>query len=81
MMQDNLFEDLEKDWEADWHGMPEYVVDKEENYATIIVRFETKSDLEEFEKLIGQPLNKKTKSIWHPKLVRGQHSNKRYVDE
>ena len=20
-MQDNLFDDLEKDWEADWHGM------------------------------------------------------------
>ena len=37
-MQDSLFEDLEKDWEAEWHGMPEYVVDKGTKLETIFDR-------------------------------------------
>jgi hypothetical protein len=38
-------------------------------------------DLNDFSKLINQPLNNKTKSIWFPKLIRGINSNKRYIDE
>lgn len=65
----------------EWKDMPEFVQEKQEPYAKLIVRFETKEDLEEFAKLINQKLTKKTKSIWHPELVRGIHSAKRYVDE
>jgi hypothetical protein len=61
--------------------MPEFVQEKQEPYAKIIVRFENKEDLEEFSKLINQKLTQKTKSIWHPELHRGIHSAKRYVDE
>jgi hypothetical protein len=65
----------------EWKDMPEFIQEKQEPYAKVIVRFETKEDLEEFSKLIGQKLTQKTKSIWHPELVRGIHSAKRYVDE
>ena len=65
----------------EWKDMPEFVQEKQEPYAKIIVRFETKEDLEEFATLINQKLTQKTKSIWHPELQRGIHSNKRYVDE
>jgi hypothetical protein len=65
----------------EWKDMPEFVQEKQEPYAKIIVRFETKEDLEEFSKLINQKLTQKTKSIWHPELQRGIHSAKRYVDE
>ena len=65
----------------DWGGMPEFVQEKQEPFAKIIVRFDSQHDLDEFSKLINQKLTRKTKSIWHPELVRGIHSNKRYCGE
>jgi hypothetical protein len=65
----------------EWKDMPEFVQERQDPYAKIIIRFETKEDLEEFAKLINQKLTQKTKSIWHPELQRGIHSAKRYVDE
>lgn len=65
----------------EWKNMPEFVQDKQEPFAKIIVRFNSQEDLDEFSKLIGQKLTPKTKSIWHPQLVRGINSAKRYVDE
>ena len=65
----------------EWKNMPEFVQEKQDPYAKIIIRFETQKDLEEFAKLIGQKLTQKTKSIWHPELQRGINSAKRYVDE
>jgi len=65
----------------EWKNMPEFVQDKQEPFAKIIVRFDSQEDLDEFSKLIGQKLTPKTKSIWHPQLVRGINSAKRYVDE
>lgn len=71
-----LFED-----ENEWEGMPEFIQEKKEAYSKIIVRFDNEDDLQEFAKMIGQKLTNKTKSIWHPKLVRGINSNKRYKNE
>jgi hypothetical protein len=65
----------------EWKDMPEFVQERQDPYAKIIIRFEIKEDLEEFSKLIGQKLTQKTKSIWHPELQRGINSAKRYVDE
>lgn len=50
----------------DWVGMPEFVQEKKEPYKTLIVRFETEQDYNDFAQLIEQKLTKKTKSIWHP---------------
>lgn len=64
-----------------WIGMPEFVQEKQEPYAKIIIRFATEADLSDFANIIGQKLTSKTKSIWHPELVRGKDATKRYVDE
>lgn len=72
---------FELDWEKEWREMPEFIQEKQQPYAKIVVRFANDKDLQEFAGLIGQRLNAKTKSIWHPKLVRGINSKKRYVNE
>jgi hypothetical protein len=46
--------------------MPEFVQEKKEPFKELIVRFETEADYLEFQRLIGQQLTVKTKSIWHP---------------
>ena len=69
------------DWKKEWLDMPEFKQEKKEAYAKIIIRFDNENELQEFAKLINQPLTNKTKSIWYPKLIRGLNSNKRYVDE
>lgn len=76
-----LFEDLEHPIISEWEDMPEFVQDHQEAFATLIVRFRNKEDLDEFSKLIGQTLTPMSKSTWHPALVRGLNSKKRYVDE
>lgn len=78
--QESLFKD-QKITEIEWKNMPEFVQDKQEPYAKIIVRFDSQEALDEFASLIGQKLTNKTKSIWHPQLVRGLNAHKRYVDE
>jgi hypothetical protein len=65
----------------EWKNMPEFVQEKQDPYAKLIIRFATQEDLEEFSKLINQKLTNKTKSIWHPELQKGIHSARRYVDE
>jgi hypothetical protein len=65
-------------WREEWEGMPEFVQEKLEPYATLIIRFASEEAIEEFSKLIGQAVNKNTKHIWHPKLVRGFDVDKRY---
>ena len=85
----NFFEELDEEEisktgnsaEVEWQGMPEFVQDKEEPYAKIIVRFSWEEDLLEFGKLIGQKVNPKTKSIWHPALEHGKNAGLRWVDE
>tara|TARA_Y100000034_G_C6708935_1_gene313042 strand:+ start:344 stop:583 length:240 start_codon:yes stop_codon:yes gene_type:complete len=77
----NLCKLLGDDDELDWNGMPEFVQEKQEPYSKIIIRFKTEEDLQEFADLVGQKLTNKTKSMWHPQLVRGKNSLKRYIDE
>jgi type III secretory pathway component EscR len=64
---------------SEWKNMPEFVQEKQEPYAKIIVRFGSAEALQEFSEMIGQKLTNKTKSIWHPQLVRGLNASKRYI--
>lgn len=64
-----------------WTDMPEFIQEKKKEFQKIIVRFDSEEDLQDFAKRIGQNLTTKTKSIWHPKLVRGVNSGKRFVSE
>ena len=70
-------------WSDDWEGMPEYIQEQQRSFTEIKIRFNTEADMEEFAKLIGQKLTAKTKSIWHPKLIRGLNGKKKkwYIDE
>lgn len=81
--QDFLFQgdEMEKDWEKEWIGMPEFVQEKKEEYSKVIVRFRNEEDLQKFAKLLEQNVNSKTQSIWYPKLIFQDHFSKRYVDE
>lgn len=81
--QDFLFQgdEIEKDWEKEWVGMPEFVQEKKEEYSKVIVRFRNEEDLQQFAKLMEQNVNVKTQSIWFPKLTFQDHFSKRYVDE
>ena len=65
---------------TEWTNMPEFVQEQERPYKKLIVRFASEEDYRDFEERIGQKLTEKTKSIWHPQLVRGIHSGKEYVD-
>jgi putative SOS response-associated peptidase YedK len=64
--------------EEHWQDMPEFVQEKQEPYAKINFRFETKEDLEEFCELIGQKLTNKTKSAWFPFKERGANTRDKY---
>jgi hypothetical protein len=78
--QTPMFEGLEA-WKEEWVGMPEFVQEKAEPFATIIVRFSSQEDLDDFARRIDQKLTPKTKSIWHPELVRGFHGGRRWGSE
>ena len=68
-------------WREHWTGMPEFVQKKQEPYSKIIIRCETKEDLEDLSSVLGQKLTKQTKSIWHPKFIRGVGLDVEYSDE
>jgi hypothetical protein len=65
-LQLSVFQENDEKWKKEWVGMPEFVQGKKDPYSQIVLRFENESDLQEFAKLIGQKLTKKTKSIWFP---------------
>jgi hypothetical protein len=71
----------DESWKQEWVGMPEFVQEKQKPFAAVIVRFDSQEALDEFSQLIGQKLTPKTKSIWHPQLVRGTETHKRWVDD
>lgn len=79
-MSNKLFDDPEK-WKEEWEGMPEFVQEKQKPYAQIIFRFNSEQDLQEFAKIIGQKLTKKTKSCWHPYRSHFRSSKKIWQDE
>jgi hypothetical protein len=79
---DDIFEECaEIDVFAEWKDMPEFVQEKQQPYAQMIIRFRNQQDLDDFAEIIDQKLTVKTKSLWHPQLVRGMHGKKRWIDE
>lgn len=73
--------DHPSDWQKEWFGMPEFIQDKQREFAKIVVRFRNQQDLDDFAELIGQRLTAKTKSMWHPSILRGADSGKKYVSD
>lgn len=73
--------DAPKGWQQEWVGLPEFMQLQREPYALIHVRFATAEDLAEFSKLVDQKVNRTTKAIWFPEIVKGIHSKHEYVKE
>lgn len=69
------------DWKEHWGGMPEYNADNLHPVKQLTVNFQTEEDMREFEKLVGQKLTMKTKSIWYPKRETISSNLLRWVDE
>ena len=69
------------EWKTHWQGMPEFIQPKQKPFKELKVRFNSQEDVDDFAKRIGQPITPLTKSLWHPAIVRGKNSVKRYVDE
>jgi hypothetical protein len=66
-----------------YKGMPEFVQDDLEPYATILVHFATPADLRAFETLVGQSARRTTRTsafIWYPKAPQGHFTDLRYRD-
>jgi len=76
----NGFEDTEG-WKDHWKEMPEFVQNKQEPYAQIIFRVDSKEDLNELARVTGQKLTKKTKSAWFPPKSHWGLEKKIYKDE
>ncbi len=72
-------EPLEKKWEKEWKGMPEFVQKDLTPYKTIYVHFTCKKDIKKFAKLINQNITPQTKSVWYTKTKK--HIKKIYVDK
>lgn len=53
-------------FEEHWVDMPEFEQNKQEPYACINIRVDSKDDLAALSKLLDQKLTAKTKSIWFP---------------
>lgn len=68
------------EWKNEWKDMPEFVQEKKQPYKILTVRFANENDYDDFQKLIGQQLTPKTKSIWHPKLEPTDYSKLKYTD-
>ena len=64
----SMFEALgvDKEWEKEWQGMPEFERFDNKPFQRIIVNFKTKEDLKAFAALIGQRLTFDTDTIWFP---------------
>ena len=79
----SLFDNLDEfsKWSGEWAGMPEFVQEDLRPIQRIVVNFETKKDVDEFSKLIGQKLTYKTDTIWFPHRPNEVIKNTRYVDE
>lgn len=72
--------ELHRAW-REWKGMPEFTLEDLQPYSTIEVRFRTEADLEAFERLLDQRVQratKRTSAVWFPKTAVGSYSMKRY---
>jgi len=79
--QNQLFENLDESFRAEWVNMPEYIQNDLTPYRTINVRFRNAKDVEIFEQLMQQKITEKQKTIWFPYAEPRIASIYRYVDE
>jgi hypothetical protein len=52
---------------AEYVGMPEYNNENQLGVRHIVVHFKTEDAVQEFAKLVGQPITEQTRFLWHPR--------------
>jgi len=67
--------------QMEWEGMPEFIQEDLTPHRVINVRFRNDDDVKEFERLMGQSITPKQKTIWFPYAEHRRASIYRYVDE
>ncbi len=65
---------------AHWGGMPEYEHNDLQPVKQIMVSFASVDAVEEFSRLIGQPVAMTTRSVWFPAAPIERYMDKAYVD-
>ena len=68
-------------WTEHWKGMPEFKQDDNGPWKTIKMHFRNEEDFNEFSKLTGNNLSKKTKSAWYPKLEITKNALLRWIED
>ena len=68
-------------WTQHWKGMPEYKQEDNGPWKTIRMHFRNEEDYNEFSKLTGNNLSKKTKSAWYPKLEITKNALIRWIED
>lgn len=77
----SLFEGLTEDERhTEWRGMPEFNQPDNGALRQIIVSFDSEEGIEEFSRLVGQNITKKTKSIWFPRREKNDVVDLFWVD-
>ena len=71
----------DESWKKEWVGMPEFVQEDLMPFRVINVRFRNEEDVKTFEKLMGQKISEKQKTIWYPEAEFRRTSHLRYIDE
>ena len=74
--QDEL-DDIMREWQA----MPEFSHQNLEPWKQLIVSFACPEDLATFARLVEQPIQATTRSIWYPAATIESYADKRYNDE
>jgi hypothetical protein len=64
----------------EWQNMPEFVQEDLLPYRSVTINFMNDADVDEFSKLIDQPITKKTKFRWFPYMPSKDLINYRYID-
>lgn len=62
------------DYDAHWKEMPEFEQENKKPFKELKVCFQTEEDFFAFQKLLGQPMTRKTKTIWFPEMDREKNS-------
>jgi hypothetical protein len=81
-MGSSLFGDLD-DFTVqgeEWKDMPEFEQKELKPFREIIVRFESKEDVDAFAKLINQNITTLTKYLWFPEITIEKYMDKRWID-
>jgi hypothetical protein len=80
-MKDLLGDEFAKSAAEEWKDMPEFVMEDLTPYRVLNIRFRCQADVDEFEKLMGQRITPKQKTLWFPYAEPRRASHLRYVDE